>query len=65
MLEAQPTLDDKGTLEPKKWKVTVIYQIPHTVEVEADNEEWALSEAMDEIGEDGGWYHDHEIEEVT
>ena len=58
-------LKEQGALDPNKYKVTVIYQVPHIVEVEADNEDFALDEAMDQIGEDGGWYHDHEIEEVA
>ena len=58
-------LKTEGALTPRKWEVTVIYQAPHTITVEAEDREEALDTAIDEINIDGGWYHDHEIAEVT
>lgn len=58
-------LKEQGALDPNQYEVTVIYQVPHTVTVEADDEEAALDTAMDEIGLDGGWYYDYEIKEVA
>ena len=57
-------LKSEGVLTPKEYEVTVVYQVPHTVQVEADHKEEALDTAMDEINIDGGWYHSHEIKEI-